>query len=446
MISCLLLSYNASAQETVQSNYTNAETDAAVLKARDSMITNAKYTQAQFDSSTYWTTPEMFGAVGNGVTDDTEELQAAIDYWGTYGTAWTHGGGYVYLKAKTYLISNKITIRNNIKIIGAGSDQGTRILLKDHADNIGTMIEIGIRNSSNPISVDLEGFKIEMDAESQDYDINNITTYNYLRHCNFRDLFVFEATSKNLYMTFDVGYSKAHNNYFYSCAFENSDSVGVDATFGYNLNFLNCYFGFVRGAVGKSLKITGSGSTDLHIDHCWFLQNVTSYNSIYLTGTIERFTVTNNTFIPVTANGAAGSAQITTDANIKDGIIAGNVIGGGNTYVMRLNSAVGLVVRDNLLGVGSTSQFYTTGGQIIEGNYDYSSYKPQEKYGVDTLQIDSTAETITHGIYTTPNYVQLTPEAGETIWVSDINATTFKVNRASGTNKITFYWTAKKRY
>jgi hypothetical protein len=57
-----------------------------------------------------------FGAVGDGVTDDTAAIQSAID------AANTAGGGVVYLPPGKYLTTNELTIYPNIVICGAGRE------------------------------------------------------------------------------------------------------------------------------------------------------------------------------------------------------------------------------------------------------------------------------------------------------------------------------------
>lgn len=56
------------------------------------------------DSVAYYITPEKYGAVGDGVTDDSAAIQAAIDAAG--------GSGTVYLQNKTYLIETGIIINS----------------------------------------------------------------------------------------------------------------------------------------------------------------------------------------------------------------------------------------------------------------------------------------------------------------------------------------------
>lgn len=55
-----------------------------------------------------------FGAVGDGVTDDTTSLQAAISHLNSYG------GGTLYFPVGIYLLSSTLTATSGIKFAGAG--------------------------------------------------------------------------------------------------------------------------------------------------------------------------------------------------------------------------------------------------------------------------------------------------------------------------------------
>ena len=69
-----------------------------------------------------------FGAVGDGVTDDTAAIQAAINY-----IQLKSGGGALYLPAGVYLTSSTLTIsQNDITLMGAGT--GNTIIKGNFAD------------------------------------------------------------------------------------------------------------------------------------------------------------------------------------------------------------------------------------------------------------------------------------------------------------------------
>src|ERR1041385_6133749 len=66
-------------------------------------------------------TPEQFGAVGDGQTDDTHALQSALDAAGTSGDT-------VTLRGVTYRTTTTLTVPAPVRITGvAGS-----VILKDH--------------------------------------------------------------------------------------------------------------------------------------------------------------------------------------------------------------------------------------------------------------------------------------------------------------------------
>jgi hypothetical protein len=67
-----------------------------------------------------WVSVKDFGAVGDGVADDTAAIQAALDAIGATG------GGTVVLPAGSYKVSALILKHNNIRLLGAGS--GSRLL------------------------------------------------------------------------------------------------------------------------------------------------------------------------------------------------------------------------------------------------------------------------------------------------------------------------------
>ena len=70
-----------------------------------------------------------FGAVGDGVTDDTVAIQAAVNAVGAIG------GGSVYFPAGTYKISNEITV-NSIGVVLIGASRWAT-LIRQHTPNLG---------------------------------------------------------------------------------------------------------------------------------------------------------------------------------------------------------------------------------------------------------------------------------------------------------------------
>lgn len=67
--------------------------------------------------------PQMFGAVGDGIADDTDAIQAALDV-----------GGDVYIPAGRYKITKTLFINSNTSVVGDG--EGTVIFLGDNGANL----------------------------------------------------------------------------------------------------------------------------------------------------------------------------------------------------------------------------------------------------------------------------------------------------------------------
>lgn len=76
-----------------------------------------------------------FGALGNGVADDTAEIQAAID------SVSSGGGGRVFIPAGTYIISASINFKGNTLV--EGEFGGTMIEMADNANLNGMFVSSG---------------------------------------------------------------------------------------------------------------------------------------------------------------------------------------------------------------------------------------------------------------------------------------------------------------
>jgi hypothetical protein len=82
-----------------------------------------------------------FGAQGDGVTDDTAAIQAAVNFLqyvnDPFGTGQTFGGGRVYFPAGTYLISSEILIPEYLSIVLCGAGRNASIVMQTVWGNCG---------------------------------------------------------------------------------------------------------------------------------------------------------------------------------------------------------------------------------------------------------------------------------------------------------------------
>ena len=127
--------------------------------------------------------PETYGAVGNGVTDDTAAIQAAIN------ACSSNGGGWVVLGAKTYLISSALTITtNNVNMRGQGMYNTTILQSSASAD----VIQLTGTSYTVPIfGIQLEDFAIKRSLQPTGTASGVKYTYTIVTHT--RRLYVWDC-------------------------------------------------------------------------------------------------------------------------------------------------------------------------------------------------------------------------------------------------------------
>lgn len=355
-------------------------------------------------------------------------------------TPYQNGGGTIMLAGKNYTISSTIVIQSSISIVGVGCDSGSCISLASGSDC--NMFEIGKRDSSDPISVNLNGFRMQMLGTQAD-GYSHIVFYNYIRHSYFYNLFLAECTGPNVEFKTDPLGTPGRNNYWYGCAFEYGHDYAWKGTHDYNLNFINCYFGFGRTAC-YGLYISMS-ATNLHINNCWILPDAVS-SGIYVAGCY--YGTINGNHINGGTGGIAGSAGIHL-SNCHHFELGGNIIIGDHPYAIRLSGASteNIRIHDNIM-LGYTTQpfYFDDKTKAVCKNNTFKSSALQENKGNATIQAGDSYVIVTHNVFTTPDCVIATPRGDEKVWVSDIGATTFRINRAepdsSGGDDLICSWMA----
>jgi hypothetical protein len=113
-----------------------------------------------------------FGAVGDGVTDDTEAIQDAID------AASAAGGGIVWIPEGTYGISETLFLKSNVRLIGIGKPKLLAI-----ANFTGAMVQFGFTTAAanltdtNPChNASLQYIEVDADnrVSEKDWDPTNL--------------------------------------------------------------------------------------------------------------------------------------------------------------------------------------------------------------------------------------------------------------------------------
>lgn len=180
-----------------------------------------------------------FGAVGDGITDDTEAIQAAVDYVASIG------GGTVFFPVGVYRTTKSIKWKSRVKALGCGMDEGGSGIHMDgtlfsailNTDGAGTgddgdNPDVWLRNCSFE-NMYIDGAGLTYDKESADGKGLFIL---YMKYPVFRDFIV-----KN---TIGTGFG---------CDFL------VDGIFD-NCHAINCGRNWTTGGVGQSGIGIGTGA------------------------------------------------------------------------------------------------------------------------------------------------------------------------------------------
>lgn len=154
-------------------------------------------TDSLFTKTSHIVTPEMFGAVGDGVTDDSTAFDNMFQY------LYDNGGGEVQLSAKTYLDGSRWDIPHSdtvglvsqyynnvpIKIVGSGNyAQSTGIAA---APTSGTILKFAYNGSSDYFittygtgTLSFEGITFLTDVANKAF-LKIIATTTYIKNCTF---------------------------------------------------------------------------------------------------------------------------------------------------------------------------------------------------------------------------------------------------------------------
>lgn len=196
-------------------------------------------------------TPEMFGAVGDGITDDSNAFQLAVN-----------SGSRVFLAGKKYLLAKYVELPNCCSIIG--HSMGTPVGASQLICKGGGLSQIGESIMSGGIhkrNLLIENVYIYSDSTQTDYPVKLIcTTYVY-----FYNVFVYGNRQILMWELFD--------SCFYGCSFEWAGSAennvfGVEIASGNRgisgnpvyENTNTCYFFGCRFESGSGNAIVSTGT------------------------------------------------------------------------------------------------------------------------------------------------------------------------------------------
>lgn len=151
-----------------------------------------------------------FGAVGDGVTDDSAAIQAAISAASAAASSAefaSAGRGIVYLPTGSYAVTN-LLMKSNVNIIGAGYRTTALIATAD----TGYVLDVsGLSNAVRMANVSIQGItigptSIASGGLAADRPTCGGINLSYSQWCSLRDVFIHNlaGTGVNLTSTFDL--------------------------------------------------------------------------------------------------------------------------------------------------------------------------------------------------------------------------------------------------
>ena len=167
------------------------------------------YDNLQDGIEQFGVTPEMFGAVGDGVHDDTEAFQDAIRHLSK--------GGILYLPTSKYLVSQPIEIPEGILVQGGGQKTTTIIVSKNFEGNF-LLKFLDISKGGGLLNVSMDGNYVPnitgviIGSSKDNVSVNNGFVVAYISIRNFTKnsleyLSGWQATFHDIYISGgDVGF------------------------------------------------------------------------------------------------------------------------------------------------------------------------------------------------------------------------------------------------
>lgn len=219
-----------------------------------------------------------FGAVGDGVTNDSAAVQAAIDWVFTQST-----GHDVYVPSGTYLLNTKITIpkdtTRSFKFFGAG--QST--VFKGGASFSGELFDVGSGVAAGGVEYEMRDFMIGA-------PVSGTCTGIKLRNCNTMRLHGIKMQLVTLGIHLDACFAIRITE----CLF---DVVTTNAIFSdtssHNLIIDGCRFYSVGGTTFQTIQINTTTDNIVingcDFEQCFGVYGMTSPTALRLTGNYIEF-------------------------------------------------------------------------------------------------------------------------------------------------------------
>ena len=402
-------------QTYVNSYFSTLDVQQEINNKLDEMAKNGALTQI-FNSKFFnVVTPILYGAVGDGISDDLTAFNKAIKFLNE------NNGGILYIPPKTFAISDTIFVPSNVSIVGCGVNSVIKMIDSSYS-RFGTCIGVcGDNVIINNLFITFSGWEIPSITGSvfgcigisngkffdgmtypNDYENRNNVVIKNIYTDKFYSV---NSECHGLYTMNDITYDRLHGDSLVSIQYSNGEIS--------NVNIKNSEIGYLRIGSGGSGKLNnclvsdcvirgGRSTKDFVMENCAIINSDNS-NKWNLEGILNSSFIFQDTFIKCN--------------NIRVSTIANNISNGlylRNSSICGFNLEVetnGLSIRDdnslntsflynfksnqkfNLTGEGininaeknnSTQKFYDNRTEIYYytkvASYDDTAYMPSRCY------------------------------------------------------------------
>jgi hypothetical protein len=221
-----------------------------------------------------WKNVRDFGAVGDGVTDDTAALQGAVDAAALTNTI-------VYLPTGTYLVSAPISLPpgEGMSIFGAGWD--SRVKLKG-GSNCYVFAMTGADTRATMRDMTIDGNCLEQGTTGSSGGVYGAGAVA----CRFDNVHFIACRDNGLYLGPQTGGAFGHNNRIVGCLFDQSMSStgpgrGIHMDSNDENQILTCDFEYLGGAGTRPAAIYDQAGTQFIIG-CNFVNGAHDVRGVHV--------------------------------------------------------------------------------------------------------------------------------------------------------------------
>ena len=340
------------------------DTDAATMRATVGAISQADGDARYVRKSDWVDAVNDFAATGDGVTDDTAAIQAAID---------SLSAGVVYIPSGTYLVDS-LTLKETVAIRGA-NDGSTILKARSNSINMLTMSA----SSATKTHVDISNIKFNGNSKTSVTAVylNGVSSSNRISYVRIKDLHV-TGCNEGLHLYYCANTNitdcfvtnTAYGVHLDMCA--DTDVVATKVQNGSNAGF---YIVGGGGAYDEGVRLVGCSTNGQQVglwvngqdwgiaEGCSF---TTSSGGSGIFQSATNWSITGSEF--AVAGGTPAAAGINIDSSCSDFTVTGNKIQLCTYGIISAGTRIGIT--GNAFKANSNVDIYLNGAtkSAINGN------------------------------------------------------------------------------